>query len=258
MASTFSSGGICLANLSLKTLWVISPKKKMYPATFWKMSRPKARKKLGDIYPPKHRVCIENTCCEVFLKKIQYTLKDRFPRHFLDEYFGKHLPKLVIKQLPNRSMKYCWEVSSKTIRRLRDCYCIRFLGLKVSDRNFSAKKNFPGLVQKLSGSSGICRGVVWWPFLGRCFPKKNSGKSRGNLSFNVCWFLFRHTSQKAFSRHMRCLWGYLPKWFLAFGRDIFQKVAGHNFSWEISPRGFSTRDLLSRTPWGKDWCHTTP
>ena len=139
-------------------------------------------------------------------------------------------------------MKYCWEVSSKTIRRLRDCYCIRFLGLKVSDRNFSAKKNFPGLVQKafrvFRDLSGSCLMAISWEM----FPKKNSGKSRGNLSFNVCWFLFRHTSQKAFSRHMRCLWGYLPKWFLAFGRDIFQKVAGYIFFLgDITPRVFNER-----------------
>ena len=102
---------------------VISPKKNLFPATFWKMSRPKAKTTfwefLGDTYPPRHSFCIENTCCEVCLKKIQYTLKDRFPRHFLDEHFGKHLPKLVIKQLPNRSMTFVFpEVSSKAIQKI--------------------------------------------------------------------------------------------------------------------------------------------
>ena len=225
------------------------------------MSRPKARKN-WEIYIPQNTAFVLKilvaSCCEVFLKKIQYTLKDRFPRHFLDEYFGKHLPKLVIKQLPNRSMKYCWEVSSKTIRRLRDCYCIRFLGLKVSDRNFSAKKNFPGLVQKLSGSSGICRGVVWWPFLGRCFPKKIQGKV-GEICPSMCVDFCSGIRRKRHFQDTCGVFGDISQNdFLPLGETSSKRLLDTFFSWEISPRGFSTRDLLSRTPWGKDWCHTTP
>ena len=77
---------------------------KLCPATFWKMSRPKARNHFGR-YPQRHRMCLENAFCDVCLNKNQHTLKDRFPRLFPEFFLGNISQEMAIKQLPDRSLK---------------------------------------------------------------------------------------------------------------------------------------------------------
>ena len=62
---------------------MIFSKNNLFPAIFWKM-------------PPKRGISLNN-----------------------EEYVGEHLPKIVINQLPNRSLKFFYpDVSSKAIQKL--------------------------------------------------------------------------------------------------------------------------------------------
>ena len=264
MESSQSSGGICLANLSSKTLWVISPKKNLFPATFWKMSRPKARNHFGRYISPKTPRLYWKYLLRGMPEKrsihIGGQISTTFPWRIFWETSPKTSHQTTPQQIPEVLLGSIFQnYANFTIRRLRDSHCIRFLDLKVSDRNiFSAKKNFPGLVQKLSGSSGICPGVVWWQFLGRCFPKYFSGKCRGNLSFNVCWFFQAYVAKGIFKTHavslgispkmISCLWArHLPK-----GRWKYFFLGRYH------PEGFQREICQTDPPWGKGWCHTTP
>ena len=125
MASTHSSGGICLANFSLKTLGVISSKKKLLPTTFRKMSRPKASTYFGR-YHPKHRICFENTfwgaCLKTFSRSIGGQMSPTFPWRIFWEisptkWSANHSPTdpwfFFSKYLPRpwkNTLKRCWTV----------------------------------------------------------------------------------------------------------------------------------------------------
>ena len=130
------------------------------------------------------------------------------------------------------------------------------------------KKILPKILQRLPGSNAVFKNMlkhIFWMALedtsgktnvmdllgsclmtnfGRCFPKYSSRKCRGNLSFNVYWIFFRHTSQQVFSIQKLCLGGYISpensqNVVFAFGRDIFQKVAGNMFFLGGITRGFA-------------------
>ena len=101
MASTHSSGGICLANLSLKTLGVII----CFQQPLGRRLAQRQEHILGDI--------TQNTAFVLKIpsgrhawKHFQEALGDKCPQNFPDEYFGKYLPQMVSKQLPNRSLKF--------------------------------------------------------------------------------------------------------------------------------------------------------
>ena len=107
MASTHSSGGICLANLSLKTLGVISSKKNLFPTTFGKMSRPKVKTYFGR-YQPKQRSRFENTfwgaCLKTFSRDTNMVSK-QLPNRSLNFFLGKYPPRLW-----KNTLRRCWTV----------------------------------------------------------------------------------------------------------------------------------------------------
>ena len=82
----------------------VSSKNNLFPTTFWKMSRPKARKYFGR-YHLKHCSCFENTfwggCLKICSRNIGGQMSPTFPWRILWE-----IPPMVSKELTNRSLAF--------------------------------------------------------------------------------------------------------------------------------------------------------